>query len=254
MLQLWRKPTLIAITPDGVTINSGHKARNVITTKKAFTWQQVLTGFENNAVSINAKSVRFILSNQYVRYAVLPWQAGVFSQQDWHSLAENHMRSLYGKAIDKWTIQVAMQGYGKPLVVSAIDRELLVRLDSIATQNNWTIESVEPALMSITNHYRNKINKNDWLMISESQYLLLVEIVNGMVMNFSVTMPPESEISVQARNLLNRALKSPQNSELKQLHIFGDLNFPEGDGRLNINKLSKNTDGTTVDSLLAGLV
>ena len=131
MLQQWRKSVTIALTPESIAINSGEKVSRVIELETNSSWSQVLTELENNISSIDSQKVRFILSNNMVRYAVLPWQSDIYSQQDWQSLAENHLRNVYGAMVDSWQVNVAMQGYGHSLIISAIDHALLDRLEDV---------------------------------------------------------------------------------------------------------------------------
>ncbi|NQZ53778.1 MAG: hypothetical protein HRT93_05935 [Piscirickettsiaceae bacterium] len=258
MLPQWRKPTLIAITPDSITINSGDKENRVIDTENVSSWAQVLIKLENNAATIKPGSIRFILSNHYVRYAVLPWQPDVFSQQDWQSLAENYMRTLYGNDIDNWTIRIAMQGYGQPLVISAIDQLLLMRLEALAQQYKWTIEAIEPALMSVMNHYHHKIKKHDWLMLAEPQRLLLAEITKGALVRFTVASPTVNQQSVEALNVVKRTMKLQQEMKSRHLHVFGkDTSLAEEEvDMLKASSLSihNKSDNTSMSEMLATLI
>ena len=261
MLQQWRKPVSIALTPEGITINSGSKPSFIAVQAEMLagpsSWGPVLTELANNTAKIAVRRVKFILSNHYIRYAVLPWQAGIFSQQDWQSLAENHMRILYGDVINSWKTSVAMQGYGQPLVISAIDHLLLEGLEELASQSNWKIDVVEPAFITISNHYHHTIKKNAWLMMIEPQRILLAEIVNDAVVRFSVVFPPIGLETNESIKLLKRELNRQNINVESTVYLFGDHDLLPKLSIENIKSslLSVNTktDNTKMGSILAGL-
>lgn len=261
MLQQWRKPVSIALTPEGIAINSGAKPRFIAVQSEMLTgpssWGTVLTELANNTAEITARRVKFILSNHYIRYAILPWQAGVFSQQDWQSLAENHMRILYGDVINSWKISVAMQGYGQPLVISAIDHLLLEGLEELASQSIWKIDAVEPAFITTSNHYHHTIKKNSWLMMIEPQRILLAEIVKDTVVRFSVVFPPIGLETNESIKLLKRGLNRQNIDVESTVYLFGDQDLLPKLSIENIKSslllVNTKTDNTKMSSILAGL-
>ena len=254
MLQQWRKSVTIALTPESIAINSGDKVSRVIELETSSSWSQVLAELENNGSSITSRKVRIILSNNMVRYAVLPWQSDIYSQQDWQSLAENHLRNVYGAMVDSWRVNVAMQGYGNPLIVSAIDQGLLLRLEGIAQKFNWQIDAVEPALMTVFNQYSIQLKSNDYLLMVEPQRVLLAEMDGNGIIDFSLFSPVTGQELKESNNLINRALLL-QSSELKnKLHVFGvdgsQLNIESEN--IMINTLG--VDNSTMSSMLAELI
>lgn len=262
MLRRWRKPVTVVIAPEGVVLNSGTIFAPEVDSKTAITskpssWLGVLAELEKNAVKIGSEKIRFIVSNHYVRYAILPWRKDIFSQQDWQSLAENNLRALHGNVVDNWKLSVAMQGYGKPLVISAIDQLLFTQLEEVAKLHKWTIEAIEPALMTALNHYRHKIKNNDWLLMTEPEHVLLAESGNGSLVGFSSVRPPSGQEVAESLNLLRRAMKYRHKTETVQIHAFGNNKLlPEATvENMKFNRLSGNkiTGNLTCCSMLAAL-
>ena len=261
MLQQWRKPVSIALTPEGITINSGSKPSFISVQAEMLagpsSWGPVLTELANNTAKIAVRRVKFILSNHYIRYAILPWQSGVFSQQDWQSLAENHMRTLYGDVINSWKISVAMQGFGQPLVISAIDYLLLTGLEELSLQANWKIDAVEPAFMTVLNHYHHTIKKNSWLMMIEPQRILLAEMVKDTVVKFSVVFPPVGLEINESIKLLKRTSNIHNMDVASTVYLFGNHELLPKLSLENIKSslLSVKTkaENTKMSSILAGL-
>ena len=139
MLRSWGKPATIALAPEGMAFRPAAAAAGDIRWLTSGTasrsWDIHLTELSGMAAELDVRHVRFILSSQFVRYAVLPWQASVFSGQDWQALGEHHLRKLFGGIAEAWEVRVALQGYGESVVICAIDRALLFRLKEIAARN-----------------------------------------------------------------------------------------------------------------------
>jgi len=256
VLLQWRKPITIALTPESITINSGNKAIHTINVDETATekssWSQVLTELESYAATIAANKVKFVISNNYVRYAILPWQTDVFSKNDWQSLAENNLREHYGNIVDNWQVTVAMQGYGKPMIISAIDQLLINRIDTLAKQFNWTVESIEPALMSVTNQYRNKINNTSFMLMTEQQRVLVAEIDKGCLVGFSVTSPLIGQEQNESNKLIKRILKM-HSAGSSFIHYFGDQGLQANSDleSAKVIPLAINPEGSAMSIMLA---
>lgn len=211
-------------------------------------WAEVLAEFENNAAVIGPNKIKFIISNHYVRYETLSWKLNVFSRQDWQSIAENHMRAVYGNIIEGWNINVSMQGYGQPIIISAIDQLLLTRLQTLAQQHNWSIAAVEPALMSVTNSYQHKMKKDSWLVIAEPQRIVLAEAKQGVWQRLSVSAPPNGQESIEVLGLIKRAISVQNKTKPMDIHFFGKDGFqPNGllDGIKITSLVQKNMNSDT---------
>lgn len=257
MLQRWRKPITIALTPESISINSGEKAIQVIELQKYAnndSWNQALIALEKDAINIRPGRLKFILSNHYVRYAILPWQSDIYSKQDWQSLAENHLRSLYGSVVESWKISVAMQGYGKPIIISAIDLLLLERLEVLAKEFDWIVMSVEPALMTVFNHYRNSVKANGFLMMIEPERVLLAEWVKNHFVSFTISCPTSGEELAESSKLIKRNIRLKSSALPVNINVFSNnenrLNSEAG--KIIINPL--NSNHAVMSSMMAELI
>jgi len=259
VLQRWRKPITVVLTPECVVINSGKKASRVIELKTSMadksSWSQALAELEKNAATIASCRVRFILSNHYVRYAVLPWQSDIYLHQDWQSLAENYLRTVHGNVVDDWKVSVAMQGYQNPLIVSAIDNLLVTQLEQLVTQFKWTLESIEPAFMSVLNHYHHKIKNNDCLMMIEPRRTVLAEITKGCLASFTIACPPTEQDSMESTKLIKRIRVLNNNKQSTAIHLFGEQALqPKGVvENMAISSLSEHAEHSVTALMLAEL-
>ena len=158
MLPLWSKPATLALSPEGIALRhpatpNGEIRQLSKAASTPRTWENLLTELTEMAPGLEIGHVRLILSNQYMRYAILPWQNGVLHADDWQALGEHHMRKLFGTVSEAWEVRVSMHGYGESMLISAIDREPYSRLLELAAQYGWTIQAIEPVLMAVFNTY-----------------------------------------------------------------------------------------------------
>lgn len=211
MLRPWGKLATIALAPEGMAFRpAGAPAGDIrlLTSQTASrSWELLLTELSGMAADLDVRRVRFILSSQFVRYAVLPWQAGILSGQDWQALGEHHLRKLFGGIAEAWEVRVALQGYGESVVICAIDRTLLSRLQEIATRFRWAVQGIEPALMAVFNCHRREMPATDyWLLLAEPQRLLMAEITDGKWQRFSVASPPAGREREECIGMVERAM------------------------------------------------
>lgn len=104
-----------------------------------------------------------VLSNHYVRYAVLPSSKALRSGADWHAYARHVLEATYGTAVGGWEIRVSER------VAAAVDAALLEELRAIPT-----LRSVQPYLMAAFNARRGRLRaKSAWFVVQEPGRLTL---------------------------------------------------------------------------------
>ena len=123
-------------------------------------------------------SVTVILSSQLVRYAVLPWNAALKSEDEWLAYARHRLQSVHGAAIEDWDFRVCATAPHGPRLVSATDRALLDALEAGVTAAGGTLESVQPYLMAAFNR-ASPLPGSFWLVIEEPGRLTLALIRDG---------------------------------------------------------------------------
>ncbi|NOT15747.1 MAG: hypothetical protein HOP21_09285 [Methylotenera sp.] len=244
MLLPWSKPSSILIAPEGLALCHANSATAQMLTHHTTPqrWDALLQNLVELLPELSLKHVRFVISHYFVRQAVLPWQEGVFSQQDWQGLGEHHFRQAFGAVCDDWQVQVALQGYGKPALACAMDHALTMQLASIATQFNLHIHGIEPALMTVFNRYQAEITTCDCLLIAEPHHLLLAMFEAGEWQNFAVATPPAGQAAQECVNMLARAMHL-KSHPTGRLAYFGsdELIAHQPLQGLNVLSLAKNT-------------
>ncbi len=215
MLRQWLKPATLALGPHGISLRrEGGDLVNILTAENApYSLEQILKYLSENAPALKLARVRFILSAHFARHLILPWQIGLYGMRDWKAFAAYHLHQRYDITVDNWVVRVALQGYGKQVVACAINNVLLAGLQEISAQSKWRVQAIEPALMSIFNHHRRTLKKQDqWLLVAEPQYLLLAEIIGKQWQQFILAKPPAGEESETATAMLTRAIRLSGNA------------------------------------------
>ena len=115
-------------------------------------------------------AVTVVLSNHFVRYALIePPPRGVSSEEEL-ALARFHFTRLHGERANAWDIRVAPAKRGSPRVASAIDRALLAALQSqFVKPSRARLVSVQPYLMCAFKRWRGRFDtRGAWLVLAEA--------------------------------------------------------------------------------------
>jgi len=133
---------------------------------------QALDGaLDGTAARGEAAHVR--LSNRWVRYAVLPWNAAVSGSAELEALARLRFEQRHGSAVAQWTVRCGDGGWGRPLLACAIDTALLDGLRERLDARGIALASLQPLLMACFNDWRRRLAPDAALAIVEGDRLTL---------------------------------------------------------------------------------
>ena len=150
-------------------------------------WQPAMDTLEAwlDSNEISRANVKVILSNHFVRYALIPFSPDVTSRAEEQALALILMENTYGDPAKIWRLEIAVGGYGEPRLVAAVDEELLVAIENIIKSTTLQLVSIRPYLISAFNSFRNQMQGADGLFaLAESGQLVLATFKNEQL--FSV--------------------------------------------------------------------
>lgn len=213
MLRRWFEPITLALGTDGIAMRIAGQSPRMLTdaSAKLSTNEHLLSAFsaalQEETLQNANKRIRLVVSNHFVRYTVLPWQQEVMSRQDWTAIAEHDFRKRYGAVAEAWKVCVSLNGYGKNVVASAIDQDLIDGLNNIALECNCKLVTIEPFLMAAVKQCLLS-DDQQWLLISEPERVLLCEMDNQQWLRFSVISPPHQQEVEQAIQLIHRSMNS----------------------------------------------
>jgi hypothetical protein len=175
---LWRNKQLrIGLAPDRILISG---ARSVDLPAADGSWQVPLAALPG-ALAGQKGEASVVLADQFVRYALLPWNETLKSREQWAALATHRFNTLHGPRATDWQINVAETAPMGPRLACAVDRTLINQLAEIFVQANIRLASVQPFLIAAFNRIRKTVgNGSCWIVVEEPGRLTLALISHGM--------------------------------------------------------------------------
>lgn len=258
MLLPWHKQVKLILKPHELSVHVGsdvqHFTLSANPTIETLWMKEIAEHLIQYQSRFKSSSVKIVLSNHFIHYAALQWKGDFVKASDWRAIAINHFRELYGPAAARYQTQIAMQGYGKPVLACAVDQVLIEHLDLQAKTYQWQQFEVVPAFFELANQYSDKLDKNAWFLVDEKDYLLLGQAINGAWQRFSVAMPPQGLYKKYAQQMVIQVVQLSQQGNHEKLYTINDLELNPSDlGVLTIEVLGKKSLSTTA-SLVKGEV
>jgi hypothetical protein len=118
-------------------------------------------------------NLRVTLSNRFVRYAIVPWQAGLHGAAEEAAYVRHYFAQMFGSAADDWDVCVSDAPAGHPRLASAIDARLLAALRALCAQAGVRLKAVRPQLSATFDCYRNSLGASGWFVMAESGCLCI---------------------------------------------------------------------------------
>ena len=117
-----------------------------------------------------AADVTVVLSNHFVRYALVPWSDALDGAEEEIAFARHTFAATHGERVKGWEVRVSAGSRGEARLASAIDRELADALRACFPPGGRArLVSVQPHLLSAFNLWRRGLPRSAWLLIVEAQ-------------------------------------------------------------------------------------
>lgn len=123
-------------------------------------WQAALEALEAPlaAVARRRQAAAVVLSNHFLRYAVLPWQAELTRPVEVEQLARARFEQVYGAAAAQWTVRAGDGRWGEAHVACAVDGALVAGLRERLDAHGVRLASLQPLLMAAYNDVRRRLD------------------------------------------------------------------------------------------------
>jgi hypothetical protein len=138
-------------------------------------WHGVLDALKREARAWGAARLRVevVLSNHFVRYALLTRQGAAASRDEELALARFQFAKIHGERAKGWEVRVSHESSAAQLAC-AVDAALLADLKACFAAGKAKLASVQPLLMSAFNRWRSRIPKEGaWLALGEADRVCL---------------------------------------------------------------------------------
>jgi len=125
-----------------------------------------------------------VLSNQYARWLVLPWQAEVRTQADKAAYCHHGLQQAFTSDGQDWQIQAQPGGYGQHTLLNAIPAALLENLQAALAKHRLPPGIITPAWALAANQALHTMRKqgfsaNGWVVCRESSHLTVACLMQG---------------------------------------------------------------------------
>lgn len=206
-------------------------------------WQPALAAFEQwlSANEIGRADVTVILSNHFVRYAVMPFSAEVTSRAEEQTLAQILFEDIYGDMAKQWQLRVGEGGYGESRLVAAADSMLLDRITDTLAAKSLRLNAITPYLVAAFNCFHEKIPSPEGLfVVVEAGQMAVIAFKQGQLSGVS-RVPLIGGLEPQLPHLLQRAILTGGldiEATPVYLHVAGqpDIKLPS-DAHITIHPL-----------------
>jgi hypothetical protein len=131
-------------------------------------WQGAMQVLKNQ--SLPAGAITVVLSNHFVRYALVPWSDALAGPAEEEAYLRHHFARIHGERAKSWLLRSSEDAPGAPRLCSAIDGALLEQLKACFPKSGKArLVSVQPQLMAVFNRWRAAIPRSGaWLMLVEA--------------------------------------------------------------------------------------
>lgn len=119
-----------------------------------------------------------VLSNHFVRYAIIPWNDSVAGQDERQSYMRHCFQAIYGELVQGWDLRMHDAGYGRPSLASAVDKSLINAVVEMCGLASMRLQKMHPQLMLAANGLA-ELPPSFWLVAIESGRLSIALVDNG---------------------------------------------------------------------------
>jgi hypothetical protein len=193
---LWRNHLRIGLCPDRLLLASYHRglkparARQDAVAVKPLNegpqWRAPLEAIPSVFADLKSNpEVSVVLADQFVRYALLPWNETLKTEEQWLALARHRFTGIYGAAAAGWDVKVTETSPKGPRLACGLEPELLEALAATFVKLNVSLVSVQPFLVNAFNRINAKTKNvmgdgTCWLLVEEPGRLTLALLLRGV--------------------------------------------------------------------------
>jgi hypothetical protein len=143
-------------------------------------WRAAVEALPEILKSHKSREASVVLADQFVRYALLPWNEAVKSPEQWLALARHRFGALHGAIAAAWDVKVTETAPLGARLACAVDRELIEQLALSFVSSGVQLVSVQPFLVAAFNRIRQTVgNASCWIVVEEPGRLTLALIQRG---------------------------------------------------------------------------
>lgn len=186
-------------------------------------WAAAVAALAQELVSAQAKrtSASIVLSNHFVRYALVPWSLHTPDDAQRCEMARYAFAQFHGSTVDEWSVQVSDGGMGALAVASAVDRALLAALDTVCEAAQVRLDSVQPHLMAAFNRFHAGLGRRPhWFALVEPGSLCLALLARGRWQRLVCRRSDEDWAKTLRTLLMQEACLGPAPASTRDVRVY----------------------------------
>ncbi|MDH5620460.1 MAG: hypothetical protein OEY74_00115 [Gammaproteobacteria bacterium] len=145
-------------------------------------WHPAIASLRQQVVSDlwHDANIRVVVSDQWTRYAILPWSPDLTSQDERMAHARLILNNTYGDVADDWSISLSDNPPLTTTVISAIPTRFLDELREALSGKKRRLVSLQPNLIVAFNSWRQKMpDATAWFASVDEGSLAALHLSNG---------------------------------------------------------------------------
>ncbi|HEY7377716.1 MAG TPA: hypothetical protein VH542_03420 [Steroidobacteraceae bacterium] len=191
MSPLWRDEVSIRLAPRRLALvrhSRGLKPRKLavfevaVEPDDAVSWRAALTALSRclGEPPWQAANVRVVLSDLWVRYAIVPWSDELHGNAERLTHARYALADIYGDLVADWTVRLSDPVPGKAQVACAMPTTLFTELSDLIEQRGLHLLSLQPQLIAAFNRWRERLPESGaWFVSIEEGALAAARLAPG---------------------------------------------------------------------------
>lgn len=143
-------------------------------------WEQPLRQLDQMITDAAGMDITIMISNDFVRYAVVSPQTQIASPAELYAYAAFHMREVYGERVAGWTLSMSAWDPCGGGVCAAIESTMLQQLTELAARRDMRLKSIVPYLSGAFDQWRKRFDRERiWFALVETGRLCLASLSSG---------------------------------------------------------------------------
>ncbi len=145
-------------------------------------WSGALGVLESALPTISGRRshATVVLSNHFMRYALIPWSDSLFDAREIKAYAQHSFSEVYGRDSNIWELSINSGKSGVLQMASAVDTRLLDSLRELFGRAGVNLKSIQPHLMLAYNACKASLRgRSAWLALIEHGNLCLALLQEG---------------------------------------------------------------------------
>lgn len=124
---------------------------------------------------------RVVLSNDFVRYAVVPDADALHGEAERNAAARHALHGTFGEAANRWEVAVDQSGGWSDLLAAGVDAEFPRAIVAACKEAGARSVRIEP-LLALASHRADVGTRTGWLAVLEPQRIVLATLAAGRIL------------------------------------------------------------------------